>query len=142
MDIIEDIIEQTAVDKTTDQMCGDVSGDQVPNNTYGYGRIDAQAAVEAALALIEVNTEEESNILNAKVFPNPTNDRLFFEINHSSADVIVDMYDMQGRNILHRKENRNKGPLLSVDIHSYPPGIYFYRIMQGQNLKQGKVIKN
>ena len=49
---IEDIIEQTAVKKTTGEMCGvpPDTNTQVPNNTYGWGRIDALAAVNRALA--------------------------------------------------------------------------------------------
>ena len=50
VDQIEDIIEQTAVRKTTTEMCGLDSPTQVPNNTYGWGRIDALAAVQQAVA--------------------------------------------------------------------------------------------
>ena len=46
---IEDIIEQTAVPKTTTEGCGGDSATAVPNNTYGFGRIDALAAVQKAL---------------------------------------------------------------------------------------------
>ncbi|HMU04967.1 MAG TPA: S8 family serine peptidase, partial [Saprospiraceae bacterium] len=49
VDLIEDIIEQTAVHLTTAQTCGSVPGTNIPNNTFGYGRIDALAAVEMAL---------------------------------------------------------------------------------------------
>ena len=49
VDKIEDIIEQTAVPKTTAQNCGSVSGTTIPNNTFGYGRIDALAAVNMVL---------------------------------------------------------------------------------------------
>lgn len=49
VDLIEDIIEQTAVHLTTAQICGGVPGTNIPNNTFGYGRIDALAAVEMAL---------------------------------------------------------------------------------------------
>jgi serine protease AprX len=48
VDRIEDIIEQTAVRKTTTEACGGDSPTQVPNNTYGWGRIDALAAVQLA----------------------------------------------------------------------------------------------
>ena len=34
-----------AVQLTTTQECGGVPGDTIPNNTYGYGRIDATASV-------------------------------------------------------------------------------------------------
>ena len=48
VDRIEDIIEQTAVKKTTTEGCGGDSPTAVPNNTYGWGRIDALAAVQLA----------------------------------------------------------------------------------------------
>jgi subtilisin family serine protease len=51
VDELEDIIEQTAVPKTTTEGCGGDTATQVPNNTYGWGRIDALAAVQKAAAL-------------------------------------------------------------------------------------------
>jgi serine protease AprX len=50
VDRIEEIIEQSAVKKTTTEMCGLDSASAVPNNTYGWGRIDALKAVQTALA--------------------------------------------------------------------------------------------
>jgi subtilisin family serine protease len=52
---LEDIIEQTAVKKTTTEGCGLDSPTAVPNNTYGWGRIDALAAVLEALPTNAVN---------------------------------------------------------------------------------------
>ena len=46
---IEQIIEQSAVPKTTNEGCNGDTTTQVPNNTYGWGRIDALAAVNLAL---------------------------------------------------------------------------------------------
>ncbi|HEX7256180.1 MAG TPA: S8 family serine peptidase [Gaiellaceae bacterium] len=48
VDRIEDIIEETAVRKTTTELCGGDSSTRIPNNTYGWGRIDALAAVSLA----------------------------------------------------------------------------------------------
>lgn len=48
VDRIEDIIEQTAVPKPSNEGCGLDSPTAVPNNTYGWGRIDALAAVQEA----------------------------------------------------------------------------------------------
>ena len=45
---IEAIIRDTAVPLTTTEDCGGVFGSDVPNNTFGYGRIDALAAVTVA----------------------------------------------------------------------------------------------
>ena len=52
---LEDIIEQTAVKKTTTEGCGLDSATAVPNNTYGWGRIDALAAVLEALPTAAAN---------------------------------------------------------------------------------------
>ena len=49
VDRIEDIIEQTAIPKTTTQGCGGDTNTSVPNNVYGWGNIDALAAVTEAL---------------------------------------------------------------------------------------------
>ncbi|MEI6085393.1 MAG: S8 family serine peptidase, partial [Verrucomicrobiota bacterium] len=45
VDAIETLIEQTAVPRTTPQTCGGIPGSQIPNNTYGWGRADALAAL-------------------------------------------------------------------------------------------------
>jgi subtilisin family serine protease len=50
VDRLEQIIEQSAVKKTTTDGCGLDSNTAVPNNTYGWGRIDALAAVTMAAA--------------------------------------------------------------------------------------------
>lgn len=45
----ENILRETAVPLTSTQNCGGVTGSSIPNNTYGYGLVDAQAAVSASL---------------------------------------------------------------------------------------------
>ncbi|HSH05530.1 MAG TPA: T9SS-dependent M36 family metallopeptidase [Anaerolineae bacterium] len=49
VDIIEDILEQTAAHFTTTEGCGGDTSTSVPNHTFGWGRIDALSAYEAAL---------------------------------------------------------------------------------------------
>jgi hypothetical protein len=43
------ILEQSAFGITTDQGCGGDADDQIPNNVYGWGRINALDAVELAM---------------------------------------------------------------------------------------------
>jgi subtilisin family serine protease len=45
VDTIEHIIESSAVPRTNSQSCGSVPGTDIPNNTYGWGRVDALAAL-------------------------------------------------------------------------------------------------
>lgn len=46
---IEEIITSTARAKTTNQSCAGTSGRARPNNTYGYGNIDAYASVKKGM---------------------------------------------------------------------------------------------
>lgn len=54
VDQIETILENTARPRTSTQTCNGTAGTSIPNNTYGYGIIDAEAAVQEALALLPV----------------------------------------------------------------------------------------
>ena len=64
VDEVEEIIRETAVPRTTTQNCGGVPGSQVPNNTYGWGRIDVLAAynymVEQELHLLKEVSQNEA----------------------------------------------------------------------------------
>jgi serine protease AprX len=52
VDEIENLIEQSAVPLGTSQDCGGTAG-EIPNNVYGWGRIDALGAVNWALQNID-----------------------------------------------------------------------------------------
>jgi subtilisin family serine protease len=50
VDLTESFLEQSALPRTTTQLCFDGGG--VPNNVYGYGRLDAFAAYQQALDVL------------------------------------------------------------------------------------------
>jgi subtilisin family serine protease len=45
---IEDVIEQSSLQLTSTQTCGGVPGTNIPNNTFGFGRVDSVAAIARA----------------------------------------------------------------------------------------------
>ncbi|WP_395376422.1 S8 family serine peptidase [Marinicella sp. W31] len=47
-EMLKNILMASAESKTSSQNCGNVSGSNSPNNTFGWGRVDALAAFETA----------------------------------------------------------------------------------------------
>lgn len=56
VDELESLVTQTAVPLTTDEGCGGDGPATIPNNVYGWGRIDAMAAVEAARPIVDTHS--------------------------------------------------------------------------------------
>ena len=142
VDLIEDIIEQTAVPKTTDQNCGDIPGTQVPNHTYGFGRVDALAAVEEAISLLPSSTVPTPAPLSAKVFPNPVDHRLVVEVGPAAGEVALQLFDAQGRLLHQHHWNASSQAATTLDFSGRPSGAYFYRILNQGSVVQGKIMKN
>ena len=46
IDQLEELLRKTAVQLTSAQTCGGVPGSQIPNNAFGWGRIDVKAAAD------------------------------------------------------------------------------------------------
>jgi uncharacterized repeat protein (TIGR01451 family) len=53
VEALESALTRSAVPRTTDQLCGGIPGSQVPNNTYGWGRVDAWNAVNTHTIAID-----------------------------------------------------------------------------------------
>lgn len=142
VEIIEHILEQTAVPRTTDQECGGIPGTEIPNNTYGYGRIDVLAAVQAAIALIGTGTQDVAAENYFHLYPNPVTDQLIVESPEDAGSVTFEWYDVQGTLRQHqviRFEGQRKH---TIDVSSSMTGLYVYRIISGNRLQTGKLIKN
>ena len=47
IDETKDVLMRTATGKTSTQTCGGVSGNAIPNNTFGYGLLNVYEAVKS-----------------------------------------------------------------------------------------------
>jgi serine protease AprX len=140
VDMIEDIIEATAVPKTWNQDCGEFSGAEVPNAIFGYGRVDALAAVKRALAFTS-DTEQEDNGSNIMVFPNPGYDLVSFHFSGGDEGIEdIEIYDINGRKWL-QEHYSDTHILRTIQINTLPEGIYIYHIKAGKKWLNGKFVK-
>ena len=141
VEVIETILEQTAVPKQTDQECGNTPGTNVPNNTYGYGRINALAAVQEALALL--NTNNPGNLEpQVSFYPNPFSKALIMKMTNWSGNTTLSIFDAAGR-LVHLEEWEAQNERLRIlDLNNLQSGVFFYRIENGEEEFSGKVVKN
>jgi subtilisin family serine protease len=140
VDEIEDIIEATAMPKVSETDCAPFLGSQVPNAIFGYGRVDALAAVKRALAFTS-STIEDAADQQLNVFPNPTYDLLTFHLTNKQDGIDdISIYNLNGQKIDQIKLNSNH-LLTTIDVNKYSSGIYLYSLRSGSKTFRGKFIK-
>lgn len=117
VEIIEGILQATAIPLTAQDTCFGMSALSIPNPIYGYGRIDALAAVKAAVVTnVDNYTDNNSKLI---LFPNPTDQTLNIECDQHCSTWKV--YDQLGKLVLQGKAN---GYTTTIDVKQLPGGFY------------------
>lgn len=110
------------------------TGEDIPNYTWGWGKIDALQAVKRAVEL--VGLESVSMQSEVKLMPNPTKGLLQIDNMPNDCDC-VEVCDMFGRCIL-----KMKSVSTIIDVNMLEAGIYFLNLYQEGNRLSFKFIKN
>jgi subtilisin family serine protease len=123
VDTIEAILRRTARPQFSDQDCGPLPGDQSPNAVFGYGIIDAKAAVEEALQFVVSNTSKASLGLELQVYPNPTTGWLQLRRNSTKEPLNLNLVSLQGQLL---RQNRWEAGSTTFEWNlDLPAGLYF-----------------
>ncbi|MBL7816415.1 MAG: S8 family serine peptidase [Saprospiraceae bacterium] len=141
VDTIENILKRTAKPMITAQNCGNVLGTTIPNNTYGYGRIDALSAVLEGLKYKPSKAEQIDNQFVVKVYPNPFSSDFTIYTEGVVGEAVVEIVNAQGQIIYRKKENFVDKMQTKVVLGSVPSGIYFYSVKNENINLTGKVVK-
>lgn len=141
VDLIEDIIEETAVPRFGELDCADNSGQAYPNNSYGYGRVDALAAVLKALTVTPVRTPN-TPAPEVAVFPNPVTDEAVFSIQNHTGAMRVEVFSAGGQRIFATSITSQPGGIrLAVPLRSAPSGVFFWKIQTEAAVLSGRIVK-
>ena len=94
-----------------------------PNNTYGWGIIDAVAA----LNYNQTNPPSESTFFISNGYPNPSDKRVTFTLKYPpESSMEISIIDVKGISIFGRNvtllQNEN---LIHLNLKNYPSGVYF-----------------
>ena len=141
VDSIENIIERTAFRSITNtQTCGGTSPSTWPNNTVGYGRIDALAAVKAAQAsTTSIPLITSNGIINA--YPNPTNDAITFLMNDVKEIGTIKIYSIEGQILAEHKTNPSENKF-KISVSNFANGLYIFEFETSLKTYYGKFVKN
>ena len=137
VDMIEDIIESTAVPKTLFGEGCDADSMAVPNNIYGYGRINALAAVQKALSL--VSTSSTTTTLSDISYTSPFSRSLQVSWTDREQFTQAEIYNLAGERVFSADVAKQTG--LNWDTANLPTGMYILKLSSSKTERSLKVVK-
>lgn len=136
VELIESILEETAQPAFTLDGCGNDASTSLPNNTFGFGIVDAFAAVQKSL--LATGTSGLTDFMYIRVFPTIITDAFYVQIQNIPEAGVFQLYNLMGQKsediILHAGSN-------IIHLSALPEGVYVYRITAGKNISSGKLLK-
>lgn len=141
VDTIERLIELSAKPLTSAQGCGGSSATAVPNNVYGWGRINALGAVQRGLNYRRINTQIIDKQSVIRIFPNPIkSDFSVYTEGGVSGDASIQIFDIAGRLVFNQKTHFSENSVQTFFIGYQATGIYFYKIENEGRVFNGKIV--
>lgn len=134
---LETILEQTAVPiHTLIDECDGISSNRIPNPIFGFGKIDAYAAVKAAMEYSFDYNEQD-----VFVYPNPSNDIFHFLIPEFKGQYSISIWNMKGEWVHEQQLTFGvNGSFLSLG--HLANGVYYYQINGSEGIsKTGKLVR-
>lgn len=137
VELLEDILEKSADQKTLRYTCGPDSGTVVPNIVYGYGRLNAYRAWKMAKELLSTGTGNHPQA-NIRAFPNPFSRGLVFDFDGSTLSGKLIIHDLHGRIVF--SQGFGSVNRIELETSGWAPGMFFYKIEATAGFYSGKVI--
>ena len=117
---VREILTSTA---RNDQLTGPLHERDSISDTWGWGKADALAAVNEALARVDIRTADEKWFAKSlQIYPNPASDRVTV-LTGSHAKELVEVYGIDGRRIA-ATEVVMEG---TIDVSQLPHGVYIVK---------------
>ncbi len=136
-DKIEEILKSTADPKPETDNCTGVIEKLVPNTIFGYGRINAMAAVNKALEIKTSVEPDRKTIKNYEAIPNPSSDRIKINGINNLSETKVCIIDRFGKEIItHHGLSSNE-----IQLGKLKSGLYFIKIIEEGAVEVIKIVK-
>ena len=76
------------------------------------------------------------------VFPNPTSNQVTIDLNGSTGSTSLELRNMTGQLLLNENNNGSGASLLNLSLETYPEGIYFLSVTNGESTHVVKIVKS
>ena len=125
-----EILQQTA---RSDNFTGNT-----PNNTWGYGKLDAKAALDEVNRLVRTD-DPRSAVVYASIFPNPVNDWLKISVTEGVTIMAVTVFDVVGRKVVQNQQKAiSSGEL---QLGHLLAGTYFLSVQTDRGVAVKRFVK-
>ncbi|MBP7506694.1 MAG: T9SS type A sorting domain-containing protein [Prolixibacteraceae bacterium] len=116
---------------------GSVAGKSFVTATAGNVSAEARVTVNE-----KVSVNEQGMLYNVKVYPNPINDKLNFEVISKENKLTARIFNLNGELCL-SKEFINKGNTIQYEVNTkaLKSGVYLFEVSDSKKLYSGKIIK-
>ena len=125
----------------SNQTCGTISGNLIPNNTYGHGRIDAFRAVKRALLYRTSPVTEVLRPILVQTHPNPVTETLHLEWETAAQVAQIWIFDVKGQWMSKQLLTFEMGKS-RISTANLPFGMYFFKLQNGENVANGRFLKS
>lgn len=139
VDEIEQILRRTADPFHSNQDCEGIAGGASPNAVYGYGRINALRAVEAARAYTSA-TQTPPIMQQARVFPVPASGVVTLVTGPLAGPAVFTLFTVTGKPVWEQTLPMGATQQIPLELNSLSSGIYFYQLVCQGVRQTGKVI--
>ncbi len=136
---IQRLLQDNAVPIYSEDSCGTDIPTDLPNNLAGWGRINAEAAVVAALQY----TGTADNDLEEQIiaYPNPVVQNLHFICKGIQGEFELRVYDIKGQLVGTKSVINGDYNHFSIYMGHLSSGMYFYELSDGAQVFNGKIVR-
>ncbi|MFZ4377028.1 MAG: S8 family serine peptidase [Saprospiraceae bacterium] len=131
VDKVEQIIRETSLPLYSSQVCSNISGGSYPNPVYGYGRVDALAAVKKALSVTSINESVDPAI---QIYPLAGHQQLYISTEFGKEIFTLTLFDIYGREVMNNQVDQS---ISSINLPSLPNGMYIYTFSNKEKMTKG-----
>ena len=131
VDKVEQIIRETSLPLYSSQVCSNISGGSYPNPVYGYGRVDALAAVKKALSVTSINESVDPAI---QIYPLAGHQQLYISTEFGKEIFTLTLFDIYGREVMNNQVDQS---IASINLPSLPNGMYIYTFSNKEKMTKG-----